>query len=84
MAVQHVIAEDPDTTIYETPGVMGGYPCIGLTRISVRALVEVGRRYGVETIAEYYPHLTRAQIDAGLAGTRAGNPHKQQRGLRPA
>jgi len=67
MAVQHVIVEDPDTTIHETPGVMGGYPCIGLTRISVRALVEVGRRYGVETIAEYYPHLTRAQIGAGLA-----------------
>jgi len=67
MAVQHVIVEDPNTTIHETPGVMGGYPCIGLTRISVRALVEVGQRYGVETIAEYYPHLTRTQIDAGLA-----------------
>ncbi len=50
---------------------MGGYPCIGLTRISVRALVEVGRRYGGETIAEYYPHLTRAQIDAGLASYAA-------------
>ncbi len=67
MAIQHATAEETDTNIRETPGVMGGYPCIGLTRISVRALVEVGRQYGVETIAEYYPHLTRAQIDAGLA-----------------
>lgn len=67
MAVQHITAEETDIEIHETPGVMGGYPCIGNTRISVRALVEVGRLYGVETIAEYYPHLTRAQIDAGLA-----------------
>lgn len=67
MAVQHITVEKPDTTIHETPGVMGGYPCIGNTRISVRALVEVARLYGAETIAEYYPHLTRAQIDAGLA-----------------
>ncbi len=58
---------DVDTAINETPDVMGGYPCVGNTRIPVRALVEVGRLYGVETIAEYYPQLTHVQIDAGLA-----------------
>ncbi len=67
MVVRQVVMPDADTAINETPGVMGGYPCVGDTRISVRALVEVGRLYGVETIAEYYPYLTRAQIDAGLA-----------------
>lgn len=62
---------DVDTAIHETPDVMGGYPCVGNTRIPVRALVEVGRLYGVEAIVEYYPQLTHAQIDAGLAYYRA-------------
>jgi len=58
---------DVDTAMHETPDVTGGYPCVGNTRIPVRALVEVGRLYDVETIAEYYPQLTHARIDAGLA-----------------
>ena len=68
MAVQRVIEQDPDTAINETPGVMGGYPCVGRTRISVAALVEARRIYGsVEAVVDYFPQLTRAQVDAGLA-----------------
>ncbi len=59
---------DEETMIRETPGVCGGYPCIGNTRIPVRALVEAFRAYGsVEAVAEYFPQLTRAQVDAALA-----------------
>ena len=63
---------DVDTAIHETPGVMGGYPCVGNTRIPVRALVEVGWLYGTpEAVADYFPQLSRAQVDAGLAYYRA-------------
>jgi len=68
MAVQRVIAQDPDTAVNETPGVMGGYPCVGNTRIPVAALVEVRRIYGgMEAVVDYFPQLSRAQIEAGLA-----------------
>ncbi len=67
-AAPHLPNYDGDTTIRETPGVMGGYPCIGMTRIPVRGVVEVLRRHGnVEAVIEYFPQLTRAQIEAGLA-----------------
>lgn len=68
MAVQHTVEENTDTAIHETPGVMGGYPCVGNTRIPVRALVEVLHLYGsVEAVADYFPQLSHAQVDAGLA-----------------
>lgn len=67
MAVQHLAADEVDTTIHETPGVMGGYPCIGYTRIPVRLIVEAMRQYGVAGAYTYLPQLSRAQVDAALA-----------------
>jgi uncharacterized protein (DUF433 family) len=59
---------DEETTINETPGVCGGYPCIGNARIPVRAIVEALRTYGsVDAVAGYFPQLSREQIDAALA-----------------
>ena len=56
-----------DTTIRETPGVSGGYPCIGHTRVPVRLIVEMYRRTGsLDRIAEFYDMLTREQIQAAL------------------
>ncbi|MDQ2787163.1 MAG: DUF433 domain-containing protein [Chloroflexota bacterium] len=56
-----------DTTIRETPGVSGGYPCIGHTRIAVRLIVEAYRATGsIEKVAEFYGQLTREQIEAAL------------------
>ena len=67
MAVQRAIEGDEDTAFNETPGVMGGYPCVGRTRIPVAALVEVQRIYGgVEAVVDSVPQLSRAQIAAGL------------------
>ena len=71
MAVPRVIEENTDTAIHETPGVMGGYPCIGRTRIPVRIVVEALRVYGIEGAYGYLPQLSRAQVDAALAYYRA-------------
>ncbi|MGI8549549.1 MAG: DUF433 domain-containing protein [Dehalococcoidia bacterium] len=55
-------------TIRETPNVCGGYPCIGNTRIPARALVEVlGIDGSIEAVGEYFPQLSRAEVDAALA-----------------
>jgi uncharacterized protein (DUF433 family) len=55
-----------DITINETPGVSGGYPCIGDTRIGVRHVVEAYRELGnirrVKTQA--LPQLTHRQVRA--------------------
>jgi len=68
MATRRATAEDTNAAIHETSGVMGGYPCVGNTRIPVRALVEVLRLYGsVEAVVDYFPQLSRTQVDAGLA-----------------
>ncbi|PZR99574.1 MAG: DUF433 domain-containing protein [Candidatus Nephthysia bennettiae] len=59
---------DEETMIRETPGVCGGYPCIGNTRIPVRVVVEALRAYGsTDAVAAYFPQLSRAQVDAALA-----------------
>ncbi len=59
---------DEETMIRETPGVCGGYPCIGNTRIPVRVIVEAFHAYGsAESVGDYFPQLTRAQVDAALA-----------------
>jgi uncharacterized protein (DUF433 family) len=68
MAIARRPRADDETIIRETPGVCGGYPCIGNTRIPVRAVVEALRANGsMETVADYCPQLSRAQIDAALA-----------------
>jgi len=71
MAVQRVVAEEADTVIHETPGVMGGYPCIGRTRIPVRIVVEAERAYGAEGAYAYLPQLSRAQVEAARTYYRA-------------
>lgn len=59
---------DEETMIHETPGVCGGFPCVGNTRIPVRVIVEAFRAYGSpEAVANYFPQLTSAQVDAALA-----------------
>ena len=59
---------DEETIIRETPGVCGGYPCIGNTRIPVRVIVEAFRAYGsAEGVVDYFPQLSRAQVDVALA-----------------
>jgi uncharacterized protein (DUF433 family) len=56
-----------DTVIRETPGVCGGYPCIGNTRIPVRLVVLAERSLGtVDRIVEAYPQLAPEQVRAAL------------------
>ncbi len=57
-----------DETIRETPGVSGGYPCIGHTRIPVRLIVEAYRDTGsIDRVHAFYGQLTRGQVEAALA-----------------
>ena len=54
--------------IRETPGVCGGYPCIGRTRIPVRMIVELYRDTNdLEQTAAMFPQLTRGQVEEALA-----------------
>src|SRR5215210_5212452 len=57
-----------DTTIRETPGVCGGYPCVGHTRVSVRIVVNMYRATGhdLERTHAMLNMLTREQIQAAL------------------
>jgi len=53
--------------IRETPGVSGGYPCVGNTRIPVRSIVLAHRQTGsFERTLDAYPQLTRAEVRAAL------------------
>lgn len=54
--------------VRETPGVCGGYPCIGDTRIPVRMIVELFHdTRNVEHVAAMFPQLTMRQIEDALA-----------------
>lgn len=56
------------TDILTTPGVCGGYPRIGQTRIRVGSIVQVYRLTGddfARTVAAW-PQLTREQVRAAL------------------
>ena len=55
--------------INETPGVCGGYPCVGDTRIPVRLIVEFYRGLGndLERTAAMLPQLTSEEIRGALA-----------------
>lgn len=49
-------AYDDDATIHETPGVSGGYPYIGNTRIPVRTVVQLyALTHDVAAIADELP-----------------------------
>lgn len=49
--------------IKETPGVCGGYPCVGDTRIPVRLVVALFRERGDDTLVrDWYPYLQPEQI----------------------
>lgn len=54
--------------IRETPGVSGGYPCVGNTRVPVRVLVEDFRdgRPTVPALHMLYPDLSEEQIHNAL------------------
>ena len=59
--------------VRETPGVAGGYPCVGETRIPVRLIVEFTREgVTVEQLLAMYPQLTAEQIRG--AGVLRGAP----------
>jgi uncharacterized protein (DUF433 family) len=59
---------DEEMMIHETPGVCGSYLCIGNTRLHVRVIVEALCAHGsAEAVANYFPQLPRAQVDAALA-----------------
>ena len=58
----------PRYDVHETPGVAGGYPCVGNARIPVRVIVEhVRAGAGIERIIAMYPQLTAAQVQDALA-----------------
>lgn len=60
------------TTIRERPGVSGGYPVVGDTRISVRLIVEAHRQLGtLDATVEAFPQLSREQVSAALDYYRA-------------
>ncbi len=53
--------------IQETPGVSGGYPCIGDTRIPVRSLVLAYRQtHDFDRVLEAFPQLKPEVIRAAL------------------
>jgi uncharacterized protein (DUF433 family) len=53
--------------INETPGVCGGYPCVGDTRVPVRLIVEFYRDLGdLERVAAMLPMLTLAEVRGAL------------------
>ncbi len=56
-----------EPVVRETPGVCGGYPRVGHTRIPVRLIVEL-RRAGAtgDEILAMYPQLTAAQVQGTL------------------
>ena len=57
--------EDP--VVRETPGVCGGYPRVGHTRIPVRLIVELTRAGATsDEILAMYPQLTAAQVQGAL------------------
>lgn len=61
------VARPGDTTTRETPGVCGGYPCVGYTRIPVRVVVLAQRKLdSVERIVEAYPQLSPEQVRSAL------------------
>lgn len=50
------------------PHVLGGKPVLAGTRISVQLILEKMRDgWTISDLRDDYPHLTRGQIDAGLA-----------------
>ena len=54
--------------VRETPGVCGGYPCVGSSRIPVSSLVLTYRQLGdTDLVVEAYPTLTPDQIRGALA-----------------
>ncbi|MEG3843971.1 DUF433 domain-containing protein [Microcoleus sp. herbarium14] len=61
-------AVDIGTLIVRTPGTCGGRPRIAGTRMSIRSIA-IDYKAGMtpEKLAEEFPHLTLAQIYAGLA-----------------
>lgn len=61
-------AVDIGTLIVRTPGTCGGRPRIAGTRMSIRSIaIDYNAGMTPEKIAEEFPHLTLAQIYAGLA-----------------
>jgi uncharacterized protein (DUF433 family) len=53
--------------INETPGVCGGYPCVGDTRVPVRLIVEFYRDLGdLERVGAMLTMLTLAEIRGAL------------------
>jgi uncharacterized protein (DUF433 family) len=70
--LRHAAVTISGVVIRETPGVSGGYPCIGNTRIPVRSIVLVHRKLGtVERTAEAFPQLTAAEVRVALDYYRA-------------
>jgi uncharacterized protein (DUF433 family) len=68
------MAQPQQPTIYEqyfvreTPGVCGGSPCVGNTRIPVRLIVAFTRDgVTIPELLELYPHLTAEQLHGALA-----------------
>lgn len=59
---------DGSTEIVTTPGVCGGYPRIGQTRIRVGSVVRAYRMTGGDfaRTAAAWPQLTREQVQAAL------------------
>ncbi len=61
-----------DFFVSETPGICGGYPRLGHTRIAIRSLVEVYLdTKDVRQTAEMFPQLPRHQIECAIAWYRA-------------
>lgn len=53
--------------VRETPGVCGGYPCVGNSRIPVRSLVIAFRKLrDIALVVEAFPTLTPEQIRGAL------------------
>jgi len=59
---------DMSDLIGEYPGVSGGYPVVGNTRIAVRLVVEAFREVGsVQGAIDAFPRLTAEQVRGALS-----------------
>jgi uncharacterized protein (DUF433 family) len=67
MSYSNGVSNHAHPFVQETPGVSGGYPCIGNSRIPVRLIVEYTRAgLSVADLLEMYPHLTAEQLHGTL------------------
>ena len=67
MSHSNTPSSDAHPYVRETPGVSGGYPCVGDSRIPVRLIIEYTRAgLTMNALVDMYPHITAEQFFGAL------------------